>query len=98
VFGYPVEMYIEGTRAYIVLSNYFTYWPFALDDGAQEWRGSQLVVVDIANPALPNVLARFNIEGYISNTRRVGDVLYVVSNRYAWWNCSGSTDSVDSTV
>ncbi len=97
VFGYPVEMYIDGTRAYIVVSNYFTYWGFALDSAAHEWRGSQIVIVDIANKAAPEVLARLNVEGYITNTRRLGDVLYVVSNRYAWYSCSSSTDSVDLT-
>jgi hypothetical protein len=98
VFGYPVEMYIDGTRAYVVVSNYFSYWRNAESDAdADEWRGSQVVVVDIANPALPTLIGGINIEGYVSDTRRVGDVLYVVSNRYAWYSCSGSDDTVNLT-
>jgi len=96
VFGYPVEMYIDGSRAYVVVSNYFSYWVTdALD--ATEWRGSQIVIVDIENPALPEIMGSINIEGYISDTRRVGDVLYVVSNRYAWWSCAESDDNVNLT-
>ena len=101
VYGYPVEMYIDGTRAYIVVSNYFTYWRGLGDNGsttdAEEWHGSQIVIADIANPALPTVVSAVNIEGYISDTRKVGDVLYVVSNRYSWWDCQGSDDTVNLT-
>jgi hypothetical protein len=98
VYGYPVEMYIDGTRAYIVVSNYFTYWRgLAENADVEEWRGSQIVIADISNPALPTVVKAVNIEGYISDTRKVGDVLYVVSNRYAWWTCASSDDTVDLT-
>jgi hypothetical protein len=91
-------MYIDGTRAYIVVSDYFSYWQAPGDDtDAEEWRGSQIVIVDIANPANPTIINAVNIEGYISDTRRVGEVLYVVSNRWGWWSCAGSTDNVDLT-
>ncbi len=98
VYGYPVEMYIDGTRAYVVVSNYFSYWRnLEADADADVWHGSQIVIVDISNPALPEVMGGINVEGYVSDTRRVGDVLYVVSNRYAWWSCSGSDDDVNLT-
>ncbi|MBI5508036.1 MAG: beta-propeller domain-containing protein [Deltaproteobacteria bacterium] len=100
IFGYPVEMYVDGGRAYIIVSNYFTYWRGlgGMEDSAvEEWRGSQVVVANIENPALPSVVTAVNIDGYISDTRRVGDILYVVSNRSSWWSCTASDDDVDLT-
>jgi len=39
IFGYPREMYIRGSRAYIIVSDYYTYWrePVAAADVAPSW-------------------------------------------------------------
>ncbi len=44
IYGHPVEMYIHGTRAYVVVSNYYNYW-YTNGGGAlgpvSSFRGSQ---------------------------------------------------------
>lgn len=91
VFGNPVEMYVRSGVAYIVVSDYFSYWRME-DDSAGGFHGSQILVFDVHNPAAPIQLGDFRLEGFVSDTRIVGDVLYAVSNRYAWYSYFGSSD------
>ncbi len=94
--GYPVEMYIRDERAYVVVSDYFTYW--RVEDAASSassFHGSLLAVVDVADPTAPELLGKISLEGYVSQTRAVGDVIYAVSTRYAYYSCSGSSDDTE---
>jgi len=97
ILGYPVEMYVRDNRAYIVVSDYFRYWWYAEDGESDEFHGSQVVVVDISVPGNPQLLGSIELQGFVSDTRIVGDVLYTVSTRYAWYSHCGSEDSTDST-
>lgn len=95
IYGRPVEMYVRGDRAYVVVSNYYNYWmaeDVAADGGVASFRGSQIRVLDISNPADPTFVSAFDVPGDITDTRIVGDVLYAVSNHYAWYY-----DSAQST-
>ena len=77
----PVDMYLRDGKAYIVMSDYFVYWQF---DGAADplgFHGSQLLVVDVADPHQPKEVSSFKVQGEITDTRIVGDVLYAVSKR-----------------
>ena len=74
-------------------------WPssdffFYAADGAEARpdRGSRLFAVDVADPSHPRVLAELPIEGEVTDTRIVGDVLYVVSRDtvgYRWIGFGG---------
>jgi len=101
VSGYPIEMYVRGNRAYVVVSNYFDYWAsndvVAGDSLWSAYRGSQIRVFDISTPAAPAFLTAFNVEGEVTDTRIVGDVLYAVSNRYAWYDSYRTNDMVEGT-
>ena len=77
----PVDMYLRDKRAYIVMSDYFSYWQFDSGADPQGFHGSQLLVVDVADPARPQTLNGFAIDGEVTDTRIVGDVLYAVSKR-----------------
>jgi hypothetical protein len=77
----PVDMYLKNGKAYIVMSDYFTYWQFDSDADPLGFHGSQVLVVDVANPSAPAVNASFNVQGEVTDTRIVGDVLYAVSKR-----------------
>jgi len=77
----PVDMYLRDKRAYIVMSDYFSYWQWDKGADPQGFHGSQLLVVDVTNPARPETLTGFPIDGQVTDTRIVGDVLYSVSKR-----------------
>jgi hypothetical protein len=77
----PVDMYLKNGKAYIVMSDYFTYWQFDSDSDPLGFHGSQVLVVDVANPSSPAVNGSFNVQGQVTDTRIVGDVLYAVSKR-----------------
>lgn len=82
----PVDMYLKNGKAYIVMSDYFTYWQFDSDADPLGFHGSQVLVVDVANPSAPAVNGSFNVQGEVTDTRIVGDVLYAVSKRNAeYW-------------
>ena len=77
----PVDMYVREGRAYIVMSDYFSYWQFDKGSDPLGFHGSQLLVVDVSDPAHPEELAGFPVDGQVTDTRIVGDVLYAVSKR-----------------
>lgn len=100
IYGYPVEMYIRDNRAYIVVSNYFSYsWGLlgAADGNNEPFFGSIIRVVDISNLNVPKIIGGFQIEGNITDTRIVGDVLYAVSNRYSYYYYGNTRDNQDLT-
>lgn len=87
IYGYPVEMYVRDSRVYVVVSNYFSYtWGLlgAADGSNAPFYGSIIRVVDISDLKNPKIIGGFQIEGNITDTRIVGDVLYAVSNRYSY--------------
>lgn len=87
----PFEMYV---RDGIVLSLYQSYGEYVYDedDGQARWiQTSELVVVDARTPETLTPLARFDIPGLISDSRVVGDVLYVASFEDGYcWGCRES--------
>ena len=94
--GHPVEMYVRGDRAYAILSEYFTYWydEAAFDDaGLEPYHGSRIVAIDLSDPTKPEELGDVLLDGYVADTRLVGDVIYAVANRYAWWGSWGVRES-----
>ncbi|MBI5091363.1 MAG: beta-propeller domain-containing protein, partial [Candidatus Hydrogenedentes bacterium] len=80
--GYPRDLYIQGTRAYVLVAyatNYTTQGntiSFAIQ--------SRLYVVDISNPAAAAVLSSYDLHGDLVDSRLVGDVLYAVGAEYQW--------------
>jgi hypothetical protein len=77
----PVDMYVRDGKALIVMSDYFEYWQFDSDADPLGFHGSQVLVVDVKDPARPNVAGSFRVDGEVTDTRIVGDVLYAVSKR-----------------
>jgi hypothetical protein len=55
-------------------------------------------VVDVRNPAAPLVVGSVDFDGAVSDTRIVGDVLYVVANRWAWYGAPSETGATDDLV
>lgn len=77
----PVEMYIRDGRAYVVSSDYFVYWQFDPEADSHGFHGSQVMILDVSDPDEPASLGTLPVDGEITDTRMVGDVLYSVSKR-----------------
>ena len=100
IFGYPKEMYVRGTNAYVIVSDYYTFWrdtTAAADAAPNGFYGSQVRVIDITDRTHPRVAGGINLAGDCSDSRIVGDVMYLVSTRYGYWSRYDSTDNVDKT-
>jgi hypothetical protein len=89
VFGYPVEMFIEGTTVYALLRDSLY---LSEKNGKLEFERhnvSQLVTIDVADPARPKVLSTLDIIGQLREgvSRKVENTIYVVSywSRSYWW-------------
>lgn len=84
LFGYPVEMYIVEPKAYVILTHYYNAFLWAEDDIAKpEYRhGSEIVIIDLTNLENPKVEKYIELDGFITDSRRVGEVIYLVANNY----------------
>src|SRR5881397_3221895 len=51
IFGYPREMYVRGSTAYVIVSDYYTFWrdASAADLVPRSFYGSQLRILDVAD-------------------------------------------------
>lgn len=87
--GRGVEMYVVGAQVFALLSAdyYFPYIegiPVAVDARADiapvppEFDGSQLAIINVADPASPTLQGKINLAGYANDSRRVGNIIYVV--------------------
>ncbi len=93
----PVEMYLQEERAYIVMSDYFTYWQFDEDADPLGFHGSRVLIADVSDPTEPSEIGDLTVQGEITDTRIVGDVLYVVSKRNAEYWRYDTNDWEDTT-
>jgi hypothetical protein len=109
ILGSPVDMYVVWPRAYIVTQTSFNYWyHWAVREAVlmvdvdmairPTYRiGSQVTVVDISKLDNPHVMAKVALEGFITDSRRVGDVIYYVSSCYSWYRYYGVDEAKDQT-
>jgi hypothetical protein len=93
----PFEMYLrEGD---VVLGLFNAYGTYIYDEEAQSYtwiQSSRVVALDVSDPANIQELASFAIPGSISDSRIVGDVLYVVG--YEENGCWGCGESPATTI
>jgi hypothetical protein len=88
IVAMPFEMYVRGG---IVYALYQGYGKYVHDEEAQStsWvQTSEVVALDARNPASIKTLGEYEIPGYISDSRIVGDILYVAAYENGWcWGC-----------
>ena len=82
----PFEMYVRGG---IVFALYNGYADYSYDQGEELWtyyQTSYVIALDARDPGNIVELGRYEIPGEISDSRVVGDVLYVAAyeNGYCW--------------
>ncbi|WP_455391834.1 beta-propeller domain-containing protein [[Eubacterium] cellulosolvens] len=96
MFGYPVDMYIVGSRAYVILTHYYNAFLWTEDaTKAPEYRhGSEIVIVDISDHSKPLVQKYIELDGFITDSRRVGEVIYAVANNFEMYYGYGAVDDV----
>jgi hypothetical protein len=89
VLGTPVDLYVVGERAYVITSTSFNFWnQYIRSEYSTTWGdadvsyrlGSEIAIVDLSNPHEPSVIHQVGVEGYITDSRRVGEIIYFVSS------------------
>ena len=88
--GYVGEMYLQEGRAYILVS--YTNSSYEYDEIYYSNKTySKLMVVNTEDPTDLKLIGEFEIEGWITDSRQVGDVIYVASTEYIyyWYGCDG---------
>src|SRR5688572_22323731 len=85
--GTPFEMYLKGDVAILMFTDWGQY--VADEDGQYGWvTTSKVLALDVSNPASIQKLGTFDVPGSISDSRVVGDVLYIAGYESGYcWRC-----------
>lgn len=88
--GRAVELFVRDELAIVLASADFFYCagvPVGFDDAElgesllePDYNGSRITVVDVSDKLEPVVVAEFDLDGFVTDTRRVGDVIYAAGN------------------
>ena len=86
--GTPFEMYLRNGVVLAMYSGWGQYTKLA--DGNYSWvQTSKIVALDVNNPAAIATVGSFDVAGEVSDSRIVGDVMYVVGHQDGYcWGCS----------
>jgi hypothetical protein len=89
VSGQPFEMVKRGNVAYAMFTSFGSY---AIDAATSQWswvQTSRVEALDVSDPSSIRKLGSFEVQGSISDSRVVGDVMYVVSHEEgSCWDCA----------
>jgi hypothetical protein len=95
----PFEMYVEAGQAFVMFNDY-GFWDY--DEALDVWgynTSSRLVALDASNPQSIQVEGEFSLPGRIQDSRRVGDVLYVVTMQDGYcWDCPSEQQTVVTSL
>jgi hypothetical protein len=83
--GEPIEMYVDDNVATIVTLNYSSA---RLDSQGQliEQGNTTVYTVDVSSPESPALISTYDIEGYVWESRKVGEVIYFAGTLGGdWW-------------
>ncbi len=78
--GTPVSMYIVDFLAFVLVSN-----APPIEEGEEESSPGRMYIIDITDTSNPRIVHYENLKGYPVDSRRVGEVIYVVSNIYPYY-------------
>lgn len=86
VSGTPVEMYVVGDRAFVLLNNWRGYYGVRGDVAVDTRTGGLVLAVDLSDPSNPVELDRAYIPGWVMTSRLTrgseGVALYVTNTAY----------------
>lgn len=97
-YFYPGEMYLNGNQL-VVIGTASVYYPLSLDASADSTTDqslksiapyyggdqSKVYLVDITDRARPKVTRTIDFDGSYTTSRRIGDTLYLVLNKYPYF-------------
>lgn len=93
VTGTPVEMYVTGDRAIVLLNNWRGYYGTRDDVSVEIEEGGLVAIIDISDRAHPVLLDDAHVVGNIQTSRltKGGDTaaLYVAAQEYGQWSYEG---------
>ena len=92
----PFEMYVRSGVAYAMYSSFPHYERDPMTGIYRNVVTSRIVAIDVKNPAAMKEIGVFDLPGAISDSRMVGDVVYVVS--YENGNCWGCMSNQPRTT
>ncbi|MFQ5489888.1 MAG: beta-propeller domain-containing protein, partial [Phycisphaerae bacterium] len=88
--GRGVELFVDDDRAFVVTSaDFFSCGgePVSFEDSqlaqallVPDYSGSRITVADVSDPEAPFEISHFDMDGFITATRRVGDIIYAAGN------------------
>jgi hypothetical protein len=88
VHGKPFEMYVKSGVAYAMYSSFPRYDYDAATGIHNSVVSSRVVAIDLRDPAALKELGTFDMPGEISDSRMIGDIMYVVSyENGTCWDC-----------
>lgn len=73
---YPMALYLDGDRLVVLTSEYNP-------EGFNTWGQTGVYTYDVSNPETPVLERQMSFDGYVTNSRRVGDHVYLVLDFYA---------------
>lgn len=93
----PFEMYVKDGVVQVMLNDFGHWVPSTSSaDGGRWVQSSEILSLDARNPAAIQKLASFDVPGSVSDSRLVGDVLYLVTYEDGYcWRCQ---DTPSTTI
>ncbi len=84
----PFEMYLQDDVALVLFNDSQTY-VYDEELGTYRWQmSSRVQALDTSSPRDIRVLGEFTVPGRITDSRRVGDVMYLVTEQWSGcWRC-----------
>lgn len=91
----PFEMYVENGVVHAMFNGWYSYQ--CNEQGVCGWQQtSRMMAIDARDPANIQLLADHTVPGSISDSRKVGDVLYLATHE--WGGCWGCQTGPNTTV
>lgn len=101
VAGQPIDMYIRDNRAYIIVSaNYQALYKLVagITASSSTEQSSRVQVADISDKTNPKLAGSFDLKGTITDSRIVGNILYVVSSEQQYYYYDVAALKADGTT
>lgn len=93
--GIPFEMYVRNGRAYVMFNEFGHYLKEGNSAYGRWVQSSEIVALDVANPAAIRELTHFDVPGNIADSRVVGDALYLVTHEDGYcWSCNTNPSTI----
>lgn len=79
VLGNPISMYVVDFLGFVIVSRAPTL------DGTGQYSG-MMYIMDLTDNSDPRIVHMVELTGYPVDSRRVGEVIYVISNEYEYYH------------